>query len=145
MPKAYSVDLRKKVLETYLKKEGSIVVIAARFKISESTVKRIARQHRELGEIKLFLHNAGRYELIDETGKETLKKFISESPDMTLSEMQEKYFTVYGIKPVLAVFHRVLKQLKLNYKKKSHFSEQTLREDIKKKEKNLLSSLKTKT
>lgn len=141
MPKAYSIDFREKIHEAYINKEGSISGIATRFKVSESTVKRIARQYRELGEIKLYLHNAGRYELIDEAGKETLKQFLAEDADMTLTEIQERYFNVYGIKPVIAVFHRVLKSMRLNYKKKSHFAEQQLREDIKKKEKSLSSLL----
>jgi transposase len=133
MPKAYSIDFREKVLQTYLNKEDSISNIAVRFKMSESTVKRIARQHRETGEIKLFLHHAGRHELIDEAGKETLKKLLAQQGDMTLAEIQENYFKVHGIKPVLAVFHRVLKKMKMNYKKKSHFAQQQLSEEIKKK------------
>lgn len=135
MPKAYGIDFRKKILEAYLNKEGSIPELAQRFKVSMSTVKRIAKRYRETGEVKLYLHNVGRHELIDEAGKETLRVLLTKTPDLTLSEIQEAYYKQHGIKPVLAVFHRVLKNLTFSYKKKSHFAEQQQREDIKKKEK----------
>ena len=134
MPKAYSLDFRRKVLEAYLNKEGSLPTLAKRFKISLSTVKRIVWRYRETGEVKLYLYRSGRHELIDDAGKDTLRKLLETTPDMTLSEVQTAYHAAHGIKPVLAVFHRVLKELGYRYKKKSHFSEQQTREDIKKKE-----------
>lgn len=137
MPKCYSTDFRKKILETYLNKEGSYQSIAERFKVSLNTVKRIVYRYYKTGQVITYKHRSGRRELIDETGKETLKKLIKEKPDLTLRELQKQYKAIHGIEPVLAVFHRVLKLLKLSYKKKSLFAQQQLREDIKKKEKNL--------
>lgn len=139
MPKAYGIDFRKKILEAYRNKEGSILEIAKRFKVSESTVKRIAQRYRETGNVVLYLHHAGRHELIDEAGRRTLEKILAEGSDLTLSEIQEKYYQLHGVKPVIGVFHRVLKGMKLTYKKKSHFAQQQLREDVKKKEKSSLS------
>lgn len=136
MPKAYGIDFRKKILEAYLNKEDSIPNLAKRFKVSASTIKRIAQRYRETGEVKLYLHNVGRHELIDEAGKKTLESLLLSQPDLTLSEIQEAYYKRHKIKPVLAVFHRVLKNLNYSYKKKSHYAQQQLREDIKKKERN---------
>jgi transposase len=104
-----------------------------RFKVSVSTVKRIVYRYRETGKVETYLHRVGCRGLIAETGRETLRKLIKECPDMTLREIQEAYKKHHGVKPVLAVFHRVLKELKLPYKKKSLFAQQQLREDIKKK------------
>ncbi len=143
MPKSYDVKFREKILEAYLEKEGSIPAIAKRFKVSESTVKRIARRHRETGSLELYIYNAGRHELIDDAGKATLKKLLKITPDLTLRELQEKYVAIHQVKPVLTVFHNVLKKMKLTYKKKSKFAEQQLREDIKKKEKSLVPGLST--
>jgi transposase len=134
MPKAYGIDFRKKILDAYLNKEGSIPEIAKRFKICESTVKRIARRHRETGEITLYLHHAGRHNLITEEGKKTLEEFLSESPDLSLKDLQKKFHERHGIKPVLTVFHNMLKKMNFSYKKKSHFASQRLRDDVKKKE-----------
>lgn len=133
MPKCYGIDFRKKILETHLNKEGSFQSIAIRFKVSLNTVKRIVYRYRETKQVITYLHRAGRRSLIDESGKETLKKLIKEKPDLTLRELQKQYTAIHGIEPVLAVFHRVLKLLKLPYKKKSLFAQQQLREDIKKK------------
>lgn len=133
MPKCYGADLRKKILETYENKEGSYKKVAYRFKVSLNTVKRIIYRYRKTGKLETYLNRVGRRALIDESGKKTLRKLIKESPDMTLREIQKAYKKHHGIKPVLAVFHRVLKELKLPYKKKSLFAQQQLREDIKKK------------
>jgi transposase len=133
MPKCYGLDFRKKILETYLNKEGSYQTIADRFKVSLNTVKRIVYRYRETNQVITYVHRSGRRELIDDSGKETLKKLIKEKPDLTLREIQKKYKAAHGVQPVLSVFHRVLKLLKLPYKKKSLFAQQQLREDIKKK------------
>ena len=141
MPKAYGIDFRRKILEAYINKEGSISELSERFKISKSTVKRIAQRYRNTGEVTLYLHRVGRHELIDDKGKETLKKLVSQSPDLTLSEIQEKYEQIHGIKPVLAVFHRVLKKMTYSYKKKSHFAEQQLTEENKKKREEFIAQI----
>ncbi|MFN7097174.1 MAG: IS630 transposase-related protein [Gammaproteobacteria bacterium] len=133
MPKAYGFDFREKIFEAYTNREGSILEISKRFKVSESTVKRITQRYRETGELVLYLHRVGRHELIDEERKCTLKKILSDASDLTLREIQEKYYKHHGVKPVIAVFHRVLKDMKFTYKKKSHFAEQRLKEGVKKK------------
>lgn len=137
MPKAYGIDFREKILEAYLNKEGSIAELAKRFKVSASTVKRISRRYRETGEVCLYMHHAGRHELIDAAGEKTLKEWITGKPDLTLLELQAKYYKQRGIKPVLSVFSRVLRKIKLNYKKKSPFAQQQETNEVKKKEKNL--------
>lgn len=133
MPKCYGKDLRQKILETYENKEGSFKKVAERFKVNLNTVKRIVYRYRETGKVETYLHRVGRRGLIDESGKETLKRLIKKSPDMTLNEIQKAYKERHGVKPVLSVFHRILKELKLPYKKKSLFAKQQLHEDIKKK------------
>jgi transposase len=137
MPKAYGIDLREKILESYLGKEGSLDELALRYKVSVSTIKRIAQRYRNTGEIKLYLHNAGRHELINDEGKDALIKILESHPDLTLKEIQEKFSALYGISPVIAVFHRVLKNLNFRHKKKSSYASQRDREDVKKKEKTL--------
>jgi transposase len=132
------MDFREKILEAHLNKEGSLPQLSKRFKVSLSTVKRIVHRHRTTGNIELYLYRAGRHELIDLSGKETLKQILKETPDLTLTEIQKKYYEAHQVKPVISVFHRVLKEMKYSYKKKSHFSQQQLRDDVKKKEKNFL-------
>lgn len=137
MPKVYGTDFRSKVLEAYLNKEGSISELALRFKISASTVKRIARRYRETGKVVLYLHNSGRHELIDDVGKRTIVQLLNNKPDLTLHELQMEYSKIHKIKPVITVFHNVLKTLNFRRKKKSAFAQQQLRDDVKKKDKNL--------
>jgi O6-methylguanine-DNA--protein-cysteine methyltransferase len=91
MPKAYGIDFRKKILEAYRNKEGTIPEISTRFKVSQSTVKRITQRYRETGDVVLYLHNAGRHELIDDADKQTLAKILVNAPYLILNEIQEKY------------------------------------------------------
>jgi transposase len=96
-------------------------------------VKRIVKRDRETGTVEGDLHRVGRRALIDGAGEATLRDVMAEKPDATLRERQSHDNAIHGIQPVLAVFHRVLKSLKLTYKKQSLFAAQQLREDVKKK------------
>lgn len=49
--KAYCVDLRQKILETYKNKEGSIRQVSMRFKVSRSFVQKLLKQHQQTGSL----------------------------------------------------------------------------------------------
>ncbi len=136
---AYSVDFRKKILESYLQNEGTNQEIAERFKISISTVKRIGQRYRETGKIELYLGNIGHYSKVDNDAKEVLINIIEEKPDLTLEEIRQKLQERCQILVTAQAIHYILKNLKITYKKKSMYANQRDREDVKKKEKNLLS------
>jgi putative transposase len=50
MPAPYSLDLRQKVVEAYVNKEGSIRKLAERFKISKNVVSSFIARFRSTGE-----------------------------------------------------------------------------------------------
>lgn len=133
MPKSYSQDLRERVLEAYLKKEGTNGEIAQRFKLSLSTVKRIAQRYKATGKIELYIHHAGRRPVLDEKGCEALKKLVELKPDSTLQELSRSYAEQYDIQLGLSLICRMLQKLNLRYKKKSLYAAERDREDIKKK------------
>lgn len=136
---AYSVDFRKKILDASLNQEGTNQEIAHRFKISISTVKRIGQRYRETGKIELYLKNIGHTSKVDREAQAVLKQLVESEPDATLVELCKRLEKLCQIRVTPQAIHYILKNLKLTYKKKSIYASQRDREDIKKKEKNLLS------
>ena len=50
--KAYSQDLRKRILETVLRGDGTLRQIARRFLVSVSFVTRLLQRHRSTGSLE---------------------------------------------------------------------------------------------
>lgn len=50
--KAYSNDLRQKIVEAYLKGEGSIRQVAKRFSVSKSFVEKLLKRYRQTGQLE---------------------------------------------------------------------------------------------
>ena len=87
MPKAYSTDLRKKILEANENHEGTNDELAERFKISISTVKRIKQRFQTTGSIEVYINRCGRKAKLDEHAYLALKNIISTTPGLTLKEI----------------------------------------------------------
>ena len=107
MGKPYSLDLRKRVIES-LKEGRGATETALIFKISRDSVERWEKLEKE-----------NRLEALDNKKRkpkkldgEKLKVYIKKNPDKTLSEIGAKF----GASAV-AVFNRV-KSLGISYKKK---------------------------
>ncbi|MDM8567049.1 IS630 transposase-related protein [Candidatus Halobeggiatoa sp. HSG11] len=60
MAKTYSMDLRKKIVETYKNGEGSIRKLAKRFKVSKGFIFSLLKRQKETGTIAPKPHGKGR-------------------------------------------------------------------------------------
>jgi len=60
MAKAYSDDLRRRILQAYEQGEGSEARLAQRFRVSVSYVKKIRRRLRQTGKRERVPHHPGR-------------------------------------------------------------------------------------
>src|SRR5947207_7184333 len=60
MAKAYSDDLRRKILEAHAEKEGTIAEMAMRFRVSVGYVKKILRHYRRTQKMERTPHRPGR-------------------------------------------------------------------------------------
>jgi len=89
MAKAYSDDLRRKLLEAHQQREGSLAELAARFRVSVSWAKRISMALGRTG--RMERPPAGprgpRSKLTPEVQKQ-LRVWITSQPDLTLREIQ---------------------------------------------------------
>lgn len=89
MAKAYSDDLRRKLLEAHQQGEGSLEQLAVRFRVSVSWAKRISMMLGRTG--RMERPPAGprgpRSKLTPEVQKQ-LRVWIASQPDLTLREIQ---------------------------------------------------------
>lgn len=114
--KAYSIDLRQKIIEAYENQEGSQRQLAKRFKVSLSFLQKLFKQYRETRQIaprsrgKGFIPKLAQY-------TNTVEKLIAEKNDATLKELQESLEKEIGIKLHPSNICRFLQNRKLTLKK----------------------------
>lgn len=111
---AYSIDLRKRILED---SDGGLSTdaAAAKYRVSPAWVRRLKQRRRETGEIAARSSRPkSTKKLLTEHG-ETLRRLVRESPDATLEELRVQLPVAVG----LTTLWRALEELKLSFKKKS--------------------------
>ena len=85
--KAYSLDLREKILTAYYQKEGSIRQLAQRFKVSARFVGELVSRFRRTGSYAPKPHGGGNPPRIHRSRYETLAALVHQYPDATLQEL----------------------------------------------------------
>lgn len=115
--KAYSIDIRQKILDTYNKKEGSIRQVSARFKVSRSFVQKLLKQHQQMGSLAPLPHGGGTPPKLNDYLPE-IEKLLEEKNDATLPELCQKLKESQGIRVCPSTLCRFLQKVKLTRKKK---------------------------
>lgn len=110
---AYSVDLRARIVHSYLAQEGSQGDLAKRFKVSERWLQNLVRQQRETGRIEPLPHGGGRQRVIGPEQEGLLLEALAETPDASLDELRERC-DVSGSRMCIA---RALQRLHITRKK----------------------------
>jgi transposase len=116
MRKPISLDLRERILNCYDNKEGTREQIASRFQVSLGMVKKLLRQRKQHGEIKVRYYRCGRKPQILESHREEMRRILMKKPDLTLHEIRE----YMKLDCTLPAIHYVLNKMGLTYKKR-HF------------------------
>jgi transposase len=117
MAKAYGDDLRRKILEAYGRKEGTIAQTAARFGVSFGYVDKILGQYRRTGKMERIPHRPGRKPLLTPPIREQLRVWLKNQPDLTLAELQEKLRQGAQLRVSLPSLWVVLRKMGLRLKK----------------------------
>lgn len=114
--KAYSTDLRQKIIDTYNNQEGSIRQVSVRFKVSRSFVQKLLKQHQKLGSVAPLPHGGG---TVPKLAAHVLKieKLLEENNDATLPELCENFKKQTGISISPSTLCRFLQRLNLTRKK----------------------------
>jgi transposase len=122
MPKAYSMDLRQRVIEA--REEGQTVAqVAKRFAVSPSFIEKLQQRWRESGTLEAKPHGGGRQPLLSPKHDERLRVLLKEKPDTTLVELRQKL----GIKVHLSTLWYRLQRLGLTFKKNADSSRASAR------------------
>jgi transposase len=90
MAKAYSDDLRGKLLEAYDRGEGSLRALAERFGVSVSWAWKISRQRRRTGQMERVEQRHGPRSRITAAVQMSLRRRVRQQPDATLVELQQR-------------------------------------------------------
>jgi transposase len=108
----YSKEMRRAVLAACDRGEGTRAV-ALRFQCSESWVRRVKQQRRELGKTAPLLTRRRTPQW--EPYRERLLELIAQRPDMTLKELKDELQTTLSRQTLCTA----LAKLRLTLKKKS--------------------------
>src|SRR3954453_21420322 len=85
--RAYSTDLRQRVVAACDARDGTRPQIAARFSVSESWVRKILRQRPHTGSHEPTPHGGGRAPAFDGPGSSRLREAVRADGDATLEEL----------------------------------------------------------
>lgn len=118
MARAYSDDLRRKLLEAHEQGEGSLTELAKRFRVSEGWAFKISATRRRTGKAERPAGaRRGRKSRITGEVIEYLRKRVKEQPDRTLVELQEDLRDHRDLEIGITWLWMVLKQIGLRLKK----------------------------
>jgi transposase len=129
MAKAYSNDLRCKLLTAYDRGQGSLRALAELFSVSYDWAKKISSQRlrsQQMGRVAQSRH--GVVSRITPTVEAALLRQLHEQPDRTLAELQQGLQQSLGLCISSQHLWRVLKRLGVRLKKsRSTPSSETLK------------------
>ena len=111
--RAYSMDLRTRVVEAVDRREGTYEQLAARFRVSGSWIKKMIRQRRALGTLQPQTHRCGRKPKLSEADRQRLARLVRQHPDATLQRLKQRR----GVRCCLQTIWKALRRLRLSYKK----------------------------
>jgi transposase len=118
MARAYSDDLRRKLLEAHEQGEGSLPELAKRFRVSEGWAWKISAARRRTGKTERPAGDKrGRKSRITTEAMDYLRSRLKQQPDRTLVELREDLRDNQHLEIGITWLWTVLKQLGLRLKK----------------------------
>src|SRR4051794_15292706 len=111
--KAYSTDLRERVVAACDARDGTRNQIAARFSVSVAWVRKLIRQRRETGSIAPKPRGGGRAPAFDSEAAARLRLAVRDDDDATLEELAR----ATGVACCASAVHRALARLGITRKK----------------------------
>jgi transposase len=111
--RAYSTDLRERVVAACDEGDATREQIAARFAVSVSWIRKLMRRRRETGSIAPKPRGGGRAPAFDEAGAARLREAVRADDDATLEELAR----AAGVACCPSAVHRALARLGITRKK----------------------------
>ena len=117
--KAYSLDLRQKIIDVYEQEEISQRQLAQRFNVALSFIVKLLRQYRTTGEISPKPFNGGVKLKLSPENLVVLADLIENNNDATLDELCQMLQEKIEVSISRATMGRMTQRLKLTVKKNS--------------------------
>jgi transposase len=131
---AYSIDLRKKIIEVYKQEKISIRNLAKRFYVAKSFVQKLIKQELDTGDISPKRQGGNSPPKVQGADLVTLAEIIENNNDATLEELCELLETQTGIKVSRATMGRISQKLNYTVKKKLSMPQKNKMKKFNKKE-----------
>ena len=118
MPKAYSDDLRCKLLEAYEAGRGTLQELAEQFRVSWGYSKKIRQEQLRTGQKERVVQvQHGPVSCVTAMVQEQLRAAVRQQPDVTLAELQQRIKDSSGVGLSQSSVWRWLRRLGLRHKK----------------------------
>ena len=117
--KAYSLDLRQKIVDLYAVGNISQRKLAKHFGVAPSFVQKIINQYRDFGTIDPKIRTAQTPLKLNPEQLEILRQLVEDQPDATLGELQHRLQQKTDVLISISTVDRMLRgQLNLIFEKK---------------------------
>jgi len=118
--KAYSVDLRQKVIDVYNQGEESQRQLAKRFRVSLTFIENLLKRYRTDGTVEPRKHGGGQVAKLSLEQEGVLTNLIEEeNNDAILVELCDRLEQRVGVRISRATMGRYVQKLKITRKKNS--------------------------
>jgi transposase len=119
--KAYSLDLRTRVVEAMDRRIGTQAEVGQLFGVSCTFMKKLLRQRRETGSFAPQLHSGGQGAKVTEEQREQVRAYVLRAQnDATVSEVHAYVVNTLQLSVSRATIGRVLQALDLPRKKNTY-------------------------
>ena len=115
--KAYSLDLRQKIVDTYLEGGISQRQLAKRFRVALSFIEKLLKQYREAGNIAPKVRRQQTPPKLNEQQLNVLKEIVEAKNDATLEEIRNQLEQKTGVMIGRSTVDRMLKMMEIRVKK----------------------------
>lgn len=121
--KAYSIDLREKIVTAHIQEKISIRQVAIKFDVSKSLVQKLVKQQKIDGNLQPKQREKPQFSHLTNAEVE-LRELVAENPDATIVELCDLFAIKTGNWVSRTAMCRSLQKLGLNRKKKTLQSSQ---------------------
>ena len=115
--RAYSLDLRQKVVAAVLRGDSTVEEVATSFGVGLTFVKKMLRQHRETGDLSPRPHGGGHVPRLADKHLKLLRREVERSPDKTVPALRDHLAERAGLSVSTPTVSRALSRLGLSRKK----------------------------
>jgi transposase len=115
--KAYSLDLRQRIVDAVDKQLGTYREIATTFGVHESYIYKLLRQRRQTGDLAPRPHGGGASAKLNEAQLLTLGDLVAQDSDATIEELRRRLQKRVRVAVSTSTVWRALELLKLSRKK----------------------------